>query len=247
MLLLGGGCAATQNLPAVSVADRESAQWQMTQLDLDVTVVPATHTLQVHGTMRLVLKGAPSVGPTLHLGKASRFVSVQLDDNPKATFYLSPQTARIRFPSSQPSGSTLTLAFRFESGRTGCPVAVTSKSAYARCHGDWYPAPLQGVPAAPGTMTLVVPAGWRTVSNGTLLSSVGEGKQCTERWTLKRPAARSFVAGPYHVETKATGDRIVGTYLLAADAAIRTTRKHHLQVRQEAVDAARRAVEEVLK
>jgi integrase len=34
---------------------------------------------------------------------------------------------------------------------------------------------------------------------------------------------------------------------LAGHADIRTTRKHYLQVRQEAVDAARRAVEEVLK
>jgi len=34
---------------------------------------------------------------------------------------------------------------------------------------------------------------------------------------------------------------------LAGHADIRTTRKHYLQVRQEMVDAARKAVEEVLK
>lgn len=215
MLLPSGGCAYLQDLGTARRVDSESPGWQMTHLDLHITLAPGENKLRGHGTMRLTLNGACSSGPTLHLGRSSRFVSVAPADNSDVTAYVSRQVARIRFAAPQHAGSSVSLTFQFESGGTGCPVAVTPKCAYARCHGDWYPAPLRGDPTAPGSMTVVAPVGWCTISNGTLRSTVTSDGCVKDTWDVVRPAARSFAAGPYHVEKVALGDRILGTFVLS--------------------------------
>lgn len=216
-LLAGSGCALGQRVHAIESLDDDSAVWEMTQLDLQVTLAPQTHSLRGRGTMRVVAKGASSSDLTLSLGKPSRFVSVRIENGIPGSVEVSAHAARVHFAAPQDAGSVVPLTVEFDSGGKGCPVAVTRKCAYARCHGEWYPVPLHGNPAAPGSMTIVVPAAWRTISNGELSTSDLDGKLRAERWTITAPAARSFVAGPYHLEMTVTGHRSVGAYLLSVN------------------------------
>ena len=71
-------------LPA-DPADSEAGQWDLVNLDLDVKLHPFWGALNGSGVARLKLRHAASVGPTLELGAASHFVSVESRGGAKAS------------------------------------------------------------------------------------------------------------------------------------------------------------------
>jgi len=64
---------------------------------------------------------------------------------------------------------------------------------------------------------LTVPAGWQTLSNGRLVRSLVEGDRRVDTWEMTTPTARSFAAGPYHVERFSFDGRTIGVYTLSSD------------------------------
>jgi len=188
-------------------------------LDLDVALCPCHGKLFGEGRSKLRLVAGPSFGPTLTLSDASRFTKCVADTGESSKVELAPQRAHVRFTRQFHTGDEVDIAFEFRSGGASCPVVVTHACAYARCHGHWYPEPLGGSAAAPGTTRLNVPEGWRTVANGKLTESRVEDGRRVDTWKTDVPAARSFAAGPYTVQEFSADGRTVATYLLHDDSA----------------------------
>ncbi len=214
LMALGNGCVSAQ---------AAEEQWDLARLDLEVELCPYHNNLFGHGTAKLRLVRGPSHGPTLVLSDVSRFTKCTADIGDASEVRVTAQRAEVRFPQLFHTGEEVDVSFEFKSGGDSCPVVVTPKSAYARCHGDWYPHPLEGSVVAPGTTRLNVPEGWRTLANGTLADSqVAEGRRI-DTWKSEVPTARSFVAGPYSVRRFSGKGSTVVTYFLGEDAAEATT------------------------
>ena len=204
-------------LPA-DPADSEAGQWDLVNLDLDVKLHPFWGALNGSGVARLKLRHAASVGPTLELGAASHFVSVESRGGAKASIDLSGQLARIRFTEKQPEGTEVEVGFRFANRGNSFQLVVDARCCLASWARGWYPSPLGGSAAAPGTTRLLIPKKWSSVSNGALQETVMEGNRKVETWVAQYPMARSFAAGPYVVQQREVGDRAIRTYFLPRHA-----------------------------
>ena len=66
---------------------------------------------------------------------------------------------------------------------------------------------------------MTVPGDWSTLSNGRLAESTDLGDLRTDAWVSDRSVARSFAAGPYHVESRDVEGRTIAVYLCTADEA----------------------------
>ncbi len=221
-LIPGGGCSGLEStwpcsLLAGGHAGEQRGQWEAVHLDLCADLDVPSRALTGKGVLRLRLSNEPSYGPTLELTCPSHFANVRAPAGANVTIDSSARQARVRFAEPQEIGTELEVAFEFTSCGGSCPVVVSANCAYARCHGNWYPTPLAGSPSVPGTTRLTVPAGWQTLSNGSLVRSLVEGDQRVDTWEMTSPAARSFAAGPYHVERFSFDDRTIGVYTLASD------------------------------
>ena len=221
-LISGGGCNGLEStwpcsLLAARPTGEQRGRWDAVRLDLAADLDVPSSTLTGTGVLRLRLSEEPSYGPTLELTRPSRFTSVEAPARAKASIYSSAQQARVWFPEPQEVGREVEVAFEFAACGCSCPVVVSANCAYARCHGNWYPTSLAGSPSVPGTTRLTVPEGWQTLSNGRLVRSLIEGDRRVDTWEMTTPAARSFAAGPYHVERFSFDDRTIGVYTLASD------------------------------
>lgn len=213
MILWGSGCAS---------ARAAEGQWDVVRLDLDIELCPYHGNLLGQGTAKLRLVRGPSHGPTLVLRDVSRFTKCTADNGKSGEVRTTPQRAEVRFPQPLRVGTEVDVSFEFRSGGDSCPVVVTPQCAYARCHGDWYPQPLEGSVVAPGTTRVNVPEDWRTLANGSLADSRVEEGRRIETWKSEVPTARSFVAGPYSVRRFSDKGSTVVTYLLGEDTRIAT-------------------------
>ncbi len=221
-LIPGGGCNGLEStwpcsLLAARPAGEQHGQWEAVHLDLAADLDVPSSTLSGTGVLRLRLSGEPSYGPTLKLNCPSHFSNVKAPAGASVSIDSSAQQARVRFAEPQDIGTELEVAFEFTSCGCSCPVVVSANCAYARFHGNWYPTSLGGSPSVLGTTRLTVPAGWQTLSNGRLVRSLVEGDRRVDTWEMTAPAARSFAAGPYHVERLSFDDRTIGVYTLASD------------------------------
>jgi len=224
LLFWSSGCAPARSAkrahrPSVDFQVARDERWDLVQLDLDIELCPGHSNLFGRGTAKLRLVRGQSFGPTLTLSEVSRFTKCAADVGEAGRVEMKPHRAEVRFPTSLRAGHEVDVTFEFSSGGASCPVVVTPGCAYARCHGSWYPEPLVGSAAAPGTTRLNVPEGWRTLANGKLTESRTEGGRRIDTWTTDSPTARSFAAGPYSVQQYSTNGRTVGIYLLGEDSA----------------------------
>ena len=224
LLFWSSGCAPARSAerahrPSSDFQVARDERWDFVQLDLDIELCPGHSNLFGQGTAKLRLVRGQSFGPTLTLSDVSRFTNCTADIGEAGRVEMKPHRAEVKFPTSLHAGQEVDVTFEFSSGGASCPVVVTAGCAYARCHGSWYPEPLVGSAAAPGTTRLNVPEGWRTLANGKLTESRTEGGRRVDTWKTDVPTARSFAAGPYSVQQFSANGRNVATYLLGEDEA----------------------------
>ena len=225
-LLAGFG----QSASAQPAAD-SGGGWRTTELNLDITVLPAAGQLQLAGTLELELTLPTSNGPTLGMNYRNavmRFVSVDPQTPAEvalnATIEPMPEArlAHIRLPEPAVEGDTLTVRFAAESEGDSFQFKVNEQAALASWTEGWYPfpapAPGEDVDAtlvtAPGTKTFHLPPGWRAVSNGELVHREETETGVTETWRADNALAHSFIAAPFQAAVHDVDGRQVGVYLL---------------------------------
>lgn len=226
--MLGWIAAATLalNMGAPPADSVEGSGWTLVRLDLDVTVCPSQRLLRFAGRARLRLERDSSAGPALSLntrGPHLRFTraavpgaSVRLNDTLPGDSAV--RLLRVRLDRPAGRGAEVEATFDYEMGGPSSQLLVGDSVALASWVENWYPTPVtedgytQTAAAAPGTTRFHLPAGWRAVSNG-------RGDSTSKIWTVTRPVARSFTAGPFTVARERAGGRDVSMYLLGASPA----------------------------
>ena len=181
--------------------------WRAARLDLVLTVDPARERLGVEGTLELVCEAAGSEGPTLAVNArkpAMRFQRVSARGlSARVSLDGSGPLERARLERARPfeRGERVTVSFALASAAESSQLQMNADAFYASWVERWYPVVDggggTGSPVAPGTTTLRLPRGWRSVSNGERVASHEEGGRLVERWQVDAPAARSFVAAPF--------------------------------------------------
>lgn len=212
-----------------------------TVLRLDLTVVPdlALGRLVVEGTIRLRLDSAASAGLDLAVNtrkphllfRSANAAGAEVALNDTLPGNAAARVARLRFPEPRKQGSEVDVSFVCEGDASGFQIVATPELALASWVEGWYPSPLgpEGAvePAsAPGTLQIVLPPSWRSVSNGRAVAGTASNDHDpdpstapnthVEIWEVDVPVARSFVAAPYQTATVQTGDLEVGVHLLSA-------------------------------
>jgi aminopeptidase N len=134
------------------------------------------------------------------------------------------EAARLVLPRRFRRGDTLAVSFSASSESQSIQFVIRDETTFASWVERWYPVPATTAdgpvsPQAPGSTTLRLPEGWRSVSNGALATSNREGKSVIERWETSVPMARSFVAAPFaEVPTVESGGRRIRFYYLSRRA-----------------------------
>ena len=221
--------------------------WRTVELDLEVVADELRETLDVSGTLRLVLEGGSSRGPVLAVNlevPAQRFLAVEpppgwaVEIN--MPFRGGVRLATLSSPEPLEPGAEVEIAFALEKEEASPGVQAGAGFALAGWTSVWYPAPLppllltserareEGSTArllsARGTTRLHLPAGWTSVSNGVRVERADSEGSVVETWRVDQPLARSFAAGPYRVARHALsmeggGTREVAAYALTLDPA----------------------------
>jgi hypothetical protein len=198
--------------------------WATERVDLELTIAPGGPTLHVKGRLLLRLEDRESPGPTLELNarvRAMHFAEVRAEGAETRVEPPAPEGAVeiaqiIRSPPFR-QGDVLAVDFVLEMLRESIQLRTTERSVYASWADRWYPVVrgAAGSPAARGSTTLRMPAGWRSVSNGEHTSSTIEDTTVVDRWESDVPAARSFVAALF-AEARAvdSGGRQVSFHLM---------------------------------
>ena len=211
----------------------EGAGWKLVRLDLDVTVSPPERRLRFSGRARLRLERDSSSGPALTLNTRApqlRFTranaagaSVRLNDTLPGDS--AARLLRVRLPRPARRGAELETTFEYEMVAPGSQLLVLDSIALASWVENWYPTPItedgytQTAASAPGVTRFHLPRGWRAVSNG-----IADA----DSWTVTRPVARSFAAGPFTVARESAGHRVVSMFLLGAAPASARDQAHAL-------------------
>jgi aminopeptidase N len=207
--------------------------WKLVRLDLDVTVSPAERRLRFSGRARLRLERDSSSGPALTLNTRAPQLRFTRANAPGASVHLNDtvpgdsaaRLLRIRLPRPARRGAELETTFEYEMVAQGSQLLVLDSIALASWVENWYPTPVtedgytQTAASAPGTTRFHLPKGWRAVSNGTADA---------DTWTVRRPVARSFAAGPFTVARETAGGRTVSMFLLGAAPASAREQAHTL-------------------
>ncbi|HEV8114580.1 MAG TPA: M1 family aminopeptidase [Planctomycetota bacterium] len=250
-------CVAAMLAPSCRAPGQEVVDsgvgWRMVSLDLDLEFAPADGQMEGRGTAVLELDGASSFGPTIGMNAREclmRFTSVEARPptdvriNEAYPGVPNARTALVRYPQALAKGARVTLAFVWESTGRDAQFAVTEQAAIASWTEGWYPIPapspdqsLAAVASAPGRTRFHLPAGWSSVSNGKRLAAHDEGGVTVEEWEVQPGVARSFAAGPYHVESQVVGEREIAVHLLT-----KTSTEAHLVA--DALARALKALEE---
>lgn len=221
-LALGGFGARPAPLPPTA-----AGAWEMTRLDLDVAVDPGTKKVAVTGTMTVRLEDPESSELLLMLNsrtRSMRFTNATAQGVDATIMPFEDDTAteaaRLVFPRPFHQGDTLAVSFSTTSEKESFQFVIRNEATFASWVERWYPVPGNaaggpGSPRAPGATTLRLPAGWRSVSNGGLVTSRREAGTVVERWETGVPTARSFVAAPFaDVPTIESGGRTIRFYHL---------------------------------
>lgn len=227
LALLLIGAAAASNLVAEQAPQRGGETWSLQRIDLNVELLPDVGSMKLKGKAVVRLEDESSLGPSLALNsrkRSMRYRSLSLKgDRPRLFFFPEDgpvEVAQFTLDPGFARGDLVEVEFESEFALDSMQLVVRKDGAFASWVEHWYPVPgsMEGglaSSAAAGTTTLVLPAGWRSVSNGVLESSELREGQRVEVWRVDRPAARSFAAGPYtSVQTVERRGRTVNFFLL---------------------------------
>jgi len=207
----------TAAVPCAMIADAEARGWVMIRLDLDVTLDPANEELTGKGTATLRLYDRQSSALMMALGESGEYLSFETIQGMPGSINDAGNFVVLYFDELQPYGAEVDVRFRFRSRGRAVQYVISPKGAIASWVSGWYPHSTDGGEKAPGKTCLTVPSTWKTLSNGDLTEVIEQDNLRTEVWSTDRAVARSFAAGPYHVETREVGDREVAVYLLDDD------------------------------
>jgi hypothetical protein len=234
---------------AASPQEVQTEVWTTTRLDLVVTLDPAAKRMSVAGTQTLRLEDAESDGPALILNeraKSMRYRSLTAHGIEAAIFPYPKnpaiEVALLTLARTYRKGDTLEVAFETEFETPSPQLTVNESAVLASWVDRWYPVPATiqegpASPSAPGSTTFRLPPGWRSVSNGRLVSSQTRDGRLEERWETDKPAARSFTAAPYRsVESVTDGGRTISFYMLKA----RPSARAQATALSKAIDAMER-------
>ncbi|HEU4520350.1 MAG TPA: M1 family aminopeptidase [Thermoanaerobaculia bacterium] len=208
--------------------------WALDRLDLDLhlTLDPPALTMTGKAKVRAL---ADSDGPAFGLNDDdARVMTMQSLRAGGVEAVIAPfaegssiEVARLQLPEPVKAGATLEVEFTATSRDRSSQFIIGKAAAYGSWVESWYPRPAiaekaLASPAAPGTTTLRMPRGWRSVAPGVLVSRSEAGDEVVEVWETTRPAARSFAAAPFvvHDTIEAEGHEI-GVFLLKERPAVR--------------------------
>ncbi|MHC5065591.1 MAG: M1 family metallopeptidase [Planctomycetota bacterium] len=213
-------------------AQARGGGWLMTQLDLDIKLVPALGKLEAKGQMILELAIESSEGPGLFLNFKEPDMEFLSLDGPAGS--VAETGIRIRerkegrvalLALAEPAekGDRVEVSFAWHSVQNSGACMVDADIALARWVGGWYPIPLPApgedasvaLAGAPGLTTFRMPSGWMAVSNGSRVMSEEGENGAEETWELEQPYARSFAAGPFIEGSQEVDGRDFAVYLLS--------------------------------
>ena len=206
-----------------SQVDDTGTGWDLTNLNLDVTLLPASGELLAQGTLRVRLTGAAaSTGPDFELNRNGfEFVSISSSLQAKEA-RVRGRLARVRLaqPVSRGQEIEVTVNYKYKD-----PGGITLKPDGAHAAGTdlWYPSPsnregeLNDVDAA-GTVRYKLPRGWQMLSVGTQSQSSQSGDFVMQTWTVDTDVAHGFIAGPFALHVKPFKENKVRIMLAKPDA-----------------------------
>ncbi|MFO0984613.1 MAG: M1 family aminopeptidase [Planctomycetota bacterium] len=202
--------------------------WLPARLDLDLTLWPDREEIELDAMLRLRLDLDRSSGPTILLNAANANMKLErVLPPPGATVTIDQDGARAELRFAQPCtrGELVELRLIARSRRAqSFQFQVSEQITLASWTEAWYPHPAASdadssrALRAPGTTTIAMPRGWRSIANGTLIDTFEDGERLTESWECEAAVARSFAAGPFHVAHAQLGDRTIGAFLLTASS-----------------------------
>ncbi|HVR42917.1 MAG TPA: hypothetical protein VMS56_05670 [Thermoanaerobaculia bacterium] len=211
--------------------------WSLTRVDLEVDLDPAKKSARVRGRSTLRLGGElADAGPLIGVNRRepiARFIELAVVAPRLPHAAIEPariegrpsEAAPIRFDAPLPPGSEVTIEFELETSGRSFQFVVDPGFALASWVESWYPIPgtLEhgfGSAAAPGSTTIRMPSGWRSVAPGTLAEVSERGSERIETWVTEEPAARSFAAGPLtRVDVASPGSLPVSFFVLTPSPA----------------------------
>ena len=202
--------------PATAGAEVRGQGWIMTRLDLDVRLDPDAGALTGEGSATLRLSDSDASALMLTLGETGQFLSVETSSAGRLSMGTTGRLATLYFDEPQSFGSEVDVSFEFSDLGRAYQCVVDREGAVASWVSGWYPHSSDGSVRAPGTTRLTVPSEWSTLSNGRLTGRADLGNLRTDTWVSERSLARSFAAGPYHVESREVDGTRVAVYLCDA-------------------------------
>ena len=215
-----------------SACQDDGSGWQIKQLDLDVTLLPEQSRMDVQGTMELELLNKRSFGPTIAVNSKKpnmNFKYVEADEadsieiNQTIADRDSVRAAHIRFSKAFAQGERLKIKFACESEGDSSQFGINTQAAIASWVDAWHPVPwfnpdessLSSQAKSVGTITLHMPAGWRGVCEGNLVSRDKVDDSVVEKWRCDTAVARSFAAGKFTMAEQQVGERSIRVYRLS--------------------------------
>jgi len=219
-------------LPTSPVEDPQNTGggWVLEELDLTVDIKPDEQCIAISGKARIHLDIDRSFGPSFAINKEIlRFDSVNAAGDPKVTLnephavHPKANAVHLRFDKPFSRGDLINVEFACHTTGTTDSFALNEQVALGSWTQFWTPlflpkpgeGPSPALLRAPGTTTVRVPVGWRTLTNGRFLERTETSDVATETWAVEIPVARSFVAGDYTVARHDVDGREVAVYLLS--------------------------------
>lgn len=208
--------------------------WRITREDLVVRLDMPNHAMDVHGEATITPSQSSdtailwvnsgqhtthAIMTFVHLDAAG---ATDVELNRTDPGYPGSFFTTIHFAHPIAAGEPVALSFDVKSLRgNGFTFTIATPVAVVEGANGWYPQALDpdGKLDAerdqpPGRTTFVLPAGFRSVSNGSLLDSTTVEGGTRETWALDVGAPRSFAVGPYGVKTYRVGTITVGLFSL---------------------------------
>jgi len=194
--------------------------WETVSFDVDLDFYPSLGRIDAVGRLQLRLDWPKSSGPNLRLAQnGMAFEAIKPPAGASGGIHWERHEASVRFPQKLSRGAEIHVEVRYRNLAPSLPkqqvaikrLVVSEKGAFASWIYGWYPF-CRTLPnnsrsrMASGTTRITVPADWRSMANGRLISAQSASARRTETWHTEKKAGRGFVAGPYTVTTHQVGD-----------------------------------------
>ncbi|MDX1402067.1 MAG: M1 family aminopeptidase [Kiloniellales bacterium] len=197
--------------------------WEITEMSLDVTVLADEEQIAVGGEARLTLSECCSQSIVLSIPRESMSFDSIASDNHRVDVYRGGSLARITLSETYQTGEEVEVSFSYHNKTNQIDNAIVpftdfvveENFAYVVEPYPWYPLPFGSRDPVLAEIAIIVPEGWTTLSNGTVIASQERNDgRAQETWRTRSPARLSFVAGPYDVAREEVNGRTYAVYTL---------------------------------